>query len=154
MLTYRFCFKPPSSCIFISSRAEKNSASDNKPINLDTCCHMRQWIEIKKMEVNHGRKPWYNLVVCFVGRWRCYRTEAEMIINTDLDSTLNMSFFFLSMEPWGTQKKLSLHRLWRTTFHLSPQYQKCLARKKKGHPIPNCLLSHFFPFGSRQCWVY
>lgn len=83
---YRKCTltSPPSSCIFtISSRAGKKiRAPNNKPINLDTRCHMRLNRKIKRMEVNRGqterkRKKKQNLgcnaefsgLLC--GRWRC-----------------------------------------------------------------------------------
>lgn len=109
-------------------------------------------VKLRKWKSTMNRKPWYIVVVVWDLEMLTLLTEADMIITTNLESTLSLSstrhFSFL-LAFRDTKAALSLPKLWRTTFHFSPQCQKSLPGLK-GHPIPKCPPSHFFLFGSRQ----
>lgn len=122
---------------------------------------MRRWIEIKEMEVNRSWTEnlgimWRSVFCCMDVERLTPRTEVEIEINSDLDSTLIPSsacllFFFFppSMRPVETQSKLSPQTV-KDNISLSSQCRNRLPRK--GYSL-TALICHFFLFGSRQCWV-
>lgn len=142
-------FKPPQAVAYLHEAERKESAPNNRPINLETCCHMRRWVEIKEMEVNRSWTEnlgimWRSVFCCMEVERLTPQTEVEIKINSDLDSTLipcSACLFSPSMRPVETQNKLSLHRLWKTTFLWVHNARIVFSEKV----IPHCAHLSFLP---------
>lgn len=133
-------FKPPQAVAYLHEAERKESAPNNRPINLETCCHMRRWVEIKEMEVNRSWTEnlgimWRSVFCCMEVERLTPQTEVEIKINSDLDSTLipcSACLFFPLHEACGDTKQTLSPQTVKDNISLSSQCQNSLLRK--GYP--------------------